>query len=66
MSIELEVLYICDMTPIVVGCYRPYIAPLERMRRGDASKLDTIKVIPKLRSYLLIGSKDGVEFINIT
>jgi hypothetical protein len=29
-------------------------------------KLDKIKAIPKLRSYLLIGSKDGVEFINIT
>jgi hypothetical protein len=25
-------------------------------------ELDTIKAIPKLRSYLLIGSKDGVEF----
>ncbi|MFK5976009.1 MAG: AAA family ATPase [Sulfurovum sp.] len=27
--------------------------------------LDKIKSIPKLRSYLLIGSKDGVEFIKI-
>ncbi len=26
-------------------------------------ELDKIKLIPKLRSYLLIGSKDGVEFI---
>jgi len=28
-------------------------------------ELDKIKSIPKLRSYLLIGSKDGVEFIKI-
>jgi hypothetical protein len=28
-------------------------------------ELDKIKAIPKLRSYLLIGSKDGVEFVNI-
>jgi hypothetical protein len=28
-------------------------------------ELDKIKTIPKLRSYLLIGSKDGVEFILI-
>jgi beta-galactosidase beta subunit len=28
-------------------------------------ELDDIRVIPKLRSYLLIGSKDGVEFVNI-
>jgi len=26
-------------------------------------ELDRIKSIPKLRSFLLIGSKDGVEFI---
>jgi len=26
-------------------------------------KLDKVKAIPKLRSFLLIGSKDGVEFI---
>ncbi|MCH9739688.1 MAG: hypothetical protein K0U38_02425 [Epsilonproteobacteria bacterium] len=26
-------------------------------------ELDKIKAIPKLRSYLLIGSKDGVEFL---
>jgi hypothetical protein len=26
-------------------------------------ELDKIKDIPKLRSYLLIGSKDGVEFL---
>jgi len=26
-------------------------------------ELDTIKTIAKLRSYLLIGSKDGVEFV---
>jgi hypothetical protein len=29
-------------------------------------KLDKIKAIPKLRSFLLIGSKDGVEFLKIT
>ncbi len=28
-------------------------------------KLDKVKSIPKLRSYLLIGSKDGVEFIKM-
>jgi len=28
-------------------------------------ELDKIKSIPKLRSYLLIGSKSGVEFIKI-
>jgi len=28
-------------------------------------ELDKIKSIPKLRSYLLIGSKDGVEFVEI-
>ncbi len=28
-------------------------------------ELDKIKSIPKLRSYLLIGSKDGVEFIEV-
>jgi hypothetical protein len=28
-------------------------------------ELDKVKSIPKLRSYLLIGSKDGVEFIKI-
>jgi hypothetical protein len=28
-------------------------------------KLDKIKAIPKLRSYLLIGSKDGVEFVEV-
>ena len=28
-------------------------------------KLDKIKSIPKLRSYLLIGSKDGVEFVKV-
>ena len=28
-------------------------------------KLDKIKAIPKLRSYLLIGSKDGVEFVKV-
>ena len=28
-------------------------------------KLDKIKSIPKLRSYLLIGSKDGVEFLEV-
>jgi hypothetical protein len=26
-------------------------------------ELDKIKSIPKLRSFLLLGSKDGVEFI---
>ena len=26
-------------------------------------KLDKIKSIPKLRSFLLLGSKDGVEFL---
>jgi hypothetical protein len=26
-------------------------------------KLDKVKSIPKLRSFLLIGSKDGVKFI---
>jgi hypothetical protein len=26
-------------------------------------KLDKVKNIPKLRSFLLIGSKDGVKFI---
>ena len=26
-------------------------------------EIDKIKTIPKLRSYLVIGSKDGVEFI---
>jgi hypothetical protein len=28
-------------------------------------ELNTIKVIPNLRGYLLIGSKDGVEFIEV-
>ncbi len=28
-------------------------------------KLDKVKSIPKLRSFLLIGSKDGVEFVEI-
>jgi hypothetical protein len=28
-------------------------------------KLDKIKSIPKLRSFLLIGSKDGVEFLEV-
>jgi hypothetical protein len=28
-------------------------------------KLDKIKAIPKLRSFLLIGSKDGVEFLEL-
>ena len=28
-------------------------------------KLDKIKNIPKLRSFLLIGSKDGVEFFEV-
>jgi len=28
-------------------------------------KLDKIRAIPKLRSYLLIGSKDGVEFLEV-
>jgi hypothetical protein len=28
-------------------------------------ELDDIRVIPKLRSYLLIGSKDGVEFVEV-
>ena len=28
-------------------------------------ELDKIKAIPKLRSYLLIGSKDGVEFLEV-
>ena len=28
-------------------------------------ELDKIKSIPKLRSYLLIGSKDGVEFVEV-
>ena len=31
----------------------------------DYLKLDKIKNIPKLRSYLLIGSKDGVEFLEV-
>jgi len=29
-------------------------------------KLDKIKNIPKLRSFLLIGSKNGVEFLEIS
>ena len=29
-------------------------------------ELDKVKVIPKLRSFLLIGSKDGVEFCDIS
>ncbi|NEW61699.1 AAA family ATPase, partial [Sulfurovum sp. bin170] len=28
-------------------------------------ELDKIKAIPKLRSYLLIGSKNGVEFVEV-
>jgi len=28
-------------------------------------KLDKVKVIPKLRSFLLMGSKDGVEFLEV-
>ena len=28
-------------------------------------KLDKVKAISKLRSFLLIGSKDGVEFIEL-
>ncbi|SFV64654.1 hypothetical protein MNB_SV-14-487 [hydrothermal vent metagenome] len=28
-------------------------------------KLDKVKNIPKLRSFLLLGSKDGVEFLEI-
>ena len=28
-------------------------------------KLDKVKIIPKLRSFLLIGSKDGVEFLEV-
>ncbi|MCK5855333.1 MAG: PD-(D/E)XK nuclease domain-containing protein, partial [Sulfurovaceae bacterium] len=28
-------------------------------------KLDKIKSIPKLRSFLLLGSKDGVEFLEV-
>ena len=28
-------------------------------------ELDKIKAISKLRSYLLIGSKDGVEFLEV-
>ncbi len=28
-------------------------------------ELDTIRAIPKLRSYLLIGSKEGVEFLGV-
>jgi hypothetical protein len=28
-------------------------------------KLDKVKNIPKLRSFLLIGSKDGVEFLEV-
>ncbi len=28
-------------------------------------KLDKIKAIPKLRSFLLIGAKDGVEFLEV-
>ncbi|MCK5855221.1 MAG: hypothetical protein KAG56_08360 [Sulfurovaceae bacterium] len=28
-------------------------------------KLDKIRAIPKLRSYLLIGSKDGMEFLEV-
>jgi hypothetical protein len=28
-------------------------------------KLDKVKSIPKLRSFLLIGSKDGVEFLEV-
>jgi len=27
--------------------------------------LDKVKSIPKLRSFLLIGSKDGVEFLEV-
>ncbi len=29
-------------------------------------ELDSVKAIPKLRSYLLIGSKEGVEFLEVT
>ncbi len=29
------------------------------------TKLDKVKAIPKLRSFLLIGSKDGVEFLEV-
>ncbi|MBU1668705.1 PD-(D/E)XK nuclease domain-containing protein, partial [bacterium] len=28
-------------------------------------KLDKVKAVPKLRSFLLIGSKDGVEFLEV-
>jgi hypothetical protein len=28
-------------------------------------KLDKVKAIPKLRSFLLIGSKGGVEFLEV-
>jgi len=28
-------------------------------------ELDKVKNIPKLRSFLLIGSKDGVEFLEV-
>jgi len=28
-------------------------------------KMDTIQAIPKLKAYLLIGSKDGVEFLEV-
>jgi len=28
-------------------------------------ELDKIKGIPKLRSFVLIGSKDGVEFVEV-
>jgi hypothetical protein len=29
-------------------------------------KLDKVKAVPKLRSFLVIGSKDGVEFVEVT
>ena len=55
-----------------------YLFELKWMKSGDSYKtvkkeglkqiegyikLDKVKAVPKLRSFLLIGSKDGVEFI---
>jgi hypothetical protein len=32
---------------------------------AEYMELDKVKGIPKLRSFLLIGSKDGVEFLEV-
>jgi len=58
-----------------------YLFELKWMKSGDSYnyvkkegikqvrgylELDKIKAIPKLRSYLIIGSKDGVEFLDVS